>query len=88
MIKQDLITEVADITGRTEYETKMFVEALIDVMTRSLKKEEPIIIRGFGTFTIKERAPKLVANINTGERYVIGKKKVVTFRPGKELEIQ
>lgn len=77
---------MAEITGKTEYETRVMLDAAISTMKESLQRGEEITLRGFGTFKIKTRAPKTVRNINTGEQYVIGVTRRVVFEPGKDLK--
>lgn len=86
MTKQEITMRMAEITGKTEYETRVMLDAAISTMKESLQRGEEITLRGFGTFKIKTRAPKTVRNINTGEQYVIGVTRRVVFEPGKDLK--
>lgn len=86
MTKQEITMRMSEITGKTEYETRVMLDAAISTMKESLQRGEEITLRGFGTFKIKTRAPKTVRNINTGEQYVIGVTRRVVFEPGKDLK--
>lgn len=86
MIKQDIIIEVAAATGLSEFESKEAVNAVFGVMTEALNRGEDVVIRGFGSFKQKERKPKFVRNINTGEGFWTARKMVVVFEPGKEIQ--
>lgn len=86
MIKQDIIIEVAEVTCSSEYEAKMAVNAVFNVIKDALNSGEEVVIRGFGAFKQKERKPKFVRNINTGEGFWTARKMVVVFEPGKEIQ--
>jgi len=74
-------------TGRSEYEAKQMLEAALEAITLSLQNGEEVTLRGFGSFKIKTRAPKLVRNINTGESFYTQSQRRVVFEPSKELKI-
>lgn len=86
MVRQDIIAAMAEKTGKSEYEAKEMLEAMIDIMTESLQNGEEVILRGFGAFKVKMRAPRTVCNISTHEHYKIGCRKRVTFEPGTDLK--
>ena len=88
MKKDDLITQVSCETGKSFYETKIFVTATIEQMTKELQRGGEIKLNGFGTFKVKKRAPRSVRNISTGEQYVIASTRKVVFEPGKNLKLQ
>lgn len=86
MVKQDIIVEVAEMTGSSEYEAKVAVNAVFNVIKDALNNGDEVIIRGFGSFKQKERKPKLVRNLNTGTTFWTARKVVVAFEPGKEIQ--
>jgi integration host factor subunit beta len=51
----------------------------------SLKEGEKIELRGFGSFRIRHRGPRLGRNPKTGERVEVPAKRIPYFKPGKEL---
>ena len=61
------------------------VKVLVDTMTRSLAKGQRIEIRGFGSFDLNYRPPRVGRNPKTGERVDVPAKYVPHFKPGKEL---
>ena len=54
-------------------------------MSKSLYSGERIEIRGFGSFSLHYRAPRVGRNPKTGESVELGSKYVPHFKPGKEL---
>ena len=85
--KKDLVNEVA---GRfDEYKKKEIGEitdTVIDVLKETLAKGEKVSIHKFGIFDIVERAARNGRNPQTGEAMVFPAKKVVKFKPSKEVK--
>ena len=61
------------------------VKALLEMMGGSLSAGERIEIRGFGSFSLHYRPPRLGRNPKTGESVALPGKHVPHFKPGKEL---
>ena len=61
------------------------VKLLLDAMTDALIAGHRIEIRGFGTFSISERPPRVGRNPKSGEEVSVPAKRVPHFKPGKEL---
>ena len=85
MIKQDIITAVAETTGQSEYAVRITLEATIDIVKRAIQSKEKVVIRGFGTFNPVVRNPRTARNPRTGEPVYINKRTVVVFEPGQDL---
>lgn len=87
MLKKDLIEMVKLKTGLTDIEAKMAVEAVFGTIQETLVNGDDVVIRGFGRWTVKQRAPRSVRNINTGEQYLLPYTKRVVFEPGKDMKM-
>ncbi len=61
------------------------VKCIIEQMSQSLAKGERIEIRGFGSFSLHYRPPRLGRNPKTGTSVALSSKYVPHFKPGKEL---
>lgn len=79
----DLISEKADLTKAS---ASRALDALLDGVTQSLQKGDPVVLVNFGTFTIKLRAAREGRNPSTGEKIKIKAAKVVGFKAGKALK--
>ncbi|OGT43859.1 MAG: DNA-binding protein HU [Gammaproteobacteria bacterium RIFCSPHIGHO2_12_FULL_37_34] len=79
----DLISEKADLPKAAAART---LDVLLDGITVSLQKGDPVVIVNFGTFTVKERAAREGRNPSTGEKIMIKATKVVGFKAGKALK--
>ena len=58
---------------------------MLEQMAQTLQKGERIEIRGFGSFSLHYRAPRVGRNPKTGETVKLDGKYVPHFKPGKEL---
>ena len=58
MTKAELVAEISRKTGLEKKQVMDTVEALMDVVSTSLASGEPVYLRGFGSFIIKQRAAK------------------------------
>ncbi|OGT62365.1 MAG: DNA-binding protein HU [Gammaproteobacteria bacterium RIFCSPHIGHO2_12_FULL_43_28] len=79
----DLIAEKAELTKAAAARA---LDAMLDGVTDSLQKGDPVVIVNFGTFTVKLRAAREGRNPSTGEKIKIQAAKVVGFKPGKGLK--
>lgn len=71
--------------GVPHREIELSVKSLIDFMSDTLSAGERIEIRGFGSFSLHYRPPRLGRNPKTGVAVPLASKFVPHFRPGKEL---
>lgn len=79
----DLISEKAEITKAA---AQRALDALVEGVTYSLQKGDPVVLVNFGTFTVKMRAAREGRNPSTGEKIKIKAAKVVGFKAGKALK--
>ena len=61
------------------------VKTILDAMSDALARGHRIEIRGFGSFSINHRPPRLGRNPRTGDRVHIPERRVPHFKPGKAL---
>ena len=63
----------------------MAVKSLLQMMSGALASGERIEIRGFGSFALSHRPPRVGRNPKSGEKVLVPEKRVPHFKPGKEL---
>jgi integration host factor subunit beta len=86
MTRSDLVEELAARFGQlTQRDAEFAVKAILDAMNDSLVRGHRIEIRGFGSFSINRRPPRMGRNPRSGESVAIPEKKVPHFKPGKAL---
>ena len=86
MNKQELIAKIARDTNSSKASAAAAVESLFDGITKSLKKGDPIVFVGFGTFKTSQRKARTARNPQTGAPIKIPKRRVVRFTAGKALK--
>jgi len=84
--KSDLIEMLAkklpSMAGR---DVEVIVNTIFDSMTDALRRGDRIEIRGFGSFEVRCRKPRIGRNPKTGSSVNVGERKVPFFKVGKEL---
>ena len=66
-------------------EAKDIVEATIEEICLALATGEGVKLRGFGTFTVRSKRPRVGRNPKTGSEYPITARRVMTFKPSPRL---
>ncbi|MCW8885017.1 MAG: integration host factor subunit beta [Motiliproteus sp.] len=69
-------------------DVELAVKTMLDHMTEALSSGERIEIRGFGSFSLHYRAPRVGRNPKTGQSVELDAKYVPHFKPGKDLRDQ
>ena len=86
MTRSDLVEELAArFSQLTQRDAEFAVKAILDAMNDALVAGHRIEIRGFGSFSINHRAPRMGRNPRSGESVAIPEKRVPHFKPGKAL---
>jgi integration host factor subunit beta len=86
MTKSELIEKLAARqTQLSLKDVELVVKSLLEHMAQSLAQGERIEIRGFGSFSLHYRAPRVGRNPKTGQSVNLEGKYVPHFKPGKEL---
>lgn len=86
MTRSDIVQALADKFGQlTHRDAEAAVKAILDSMSDALAKGHRIEIRGFGSFSINRRPPRMGRNPRSGESVEIPEKRVPHFKPGKAL---
>lgn len=86
MTKSELIERLSLKTGSLQgKELEESVKELLEQMAQTLQKGERIEIRGFGSFSLHYRAPRVGRNPKTGATVELTGKHVPHFKAGKEL---
>lgn len=86
MTKSELMELLAQKQTQLVYkDIELAVKTMIEQMTQSLSTGNRIEIRGFGSFSLHFRPPRMGRNPKTGEPVPLSGKHVPHFKPGKEL---
>ena len=86
MNKTELIESIAKKAGLSKKDAEAALKATIESIEEALKNNEKVVLVGFGTFSVKERAARTGRNPSTGKTIKIAASKAPAFKAGKELK--
>lgn len=86
MNKSELIDAIAASADIPKAQATRALDAVIDSVTNALKQNDQVVLVGFGTFSVKERAARSGRNPQTGQPIEIPAAKIPAFKPGKALK--
>lgn len=86
MTKAEIVSAISNRTGLEKGAVSACVESFMDVVKESMAKGEDIFLRGFGTFSIKERAAKTARNISKGTVVEVPAHNIPSFKPCSEFK--
>ncbi|CDG20121.1 DNA-binding protein HU-beta [Xenorhabdus poinarii G6] len=86
MNKSQLIDKIAADVNISKAAAGRVVDAFISSVSGALKDSDDVVLVGFGTFTVRERAARTGRNPQTGKEIKIAAAKVPAFRAGKGLK--
>lgn len=88
MNKSQLVDKLVLEADLSKAAASRFLDALMGVVTDALKAGEPVVLVGFGSFVVRERAARTGRNPKTGEAIALAAAKLPGFRAGKMLKEQ
>lgn len=86
MNKSELVAIVADSANLTKKEAENVIDSFLDAITDALVEGDKVVLSGFGTFEVRERASRSGLNPRTGEEILIPAQKTPAFKAGKILK--
>ena len=85
--KADIVEHIANsVDGLTKKAAGEAFEAVIESISKSLKKGERVQVPGFGSFAVSKRGARKGRNPKTGEKVMVPPKRIPYFKPGKDLK--
>lgn len=79
MRKLDIARRIHQEAGISKAEAATLLEWILELLKTTLQQGEPIIIPGFGKFTVRSKSPRAGWNFKTGEALMIPARRVVSF---------
>ena len=85
MTKADLVEQVYEAIGPgvTKKDCGAVVDAFLNAIKQALADGQHIEIRGFGTFKVRSRRPRLARNPRTGASVRVPARQVPVFKPSR-----
>jgi len=90
MTKADLVEQVYQAIGPgvTKKDCGAVIDAFLNAVKQALSNDEHIEIRGFGTFKVRQRRPRLARNPRTGASVHVPSRAVPVFKPSRLFKAQ
>lgn len=85
MTKADIVDRIAEGTGLTKLETEAVVDGFMLTVMEALERGQSVELRGFGSFRVRERAPRTARNPQTDEPIEVPRQYVPSFKPSREF---
>lgn len=86
MNKSELVDSIAQSAGLSKEQAGKAVNAFIESVSGALERGDDVVLVGFGTFSVKERAARKGHNPKTKEPIDIPASKAPSFKAGKALK--
>ncbi len=86
MNKAELVKRMAEIADVPKATAEKLLDAFMQAVQEAISKGDKVVLVGFGSFQVVERAAREGRNPRTGKPIKIPAKKVVKFKAGKKLE--
>lgn len=86
MNKSELVNAIAAKSGLSKKNSEAALNAMISSIEEALVAGEKVVLVGFGTFEVKQRAERKGRNPQTKEEIVIPASKAPVFKAGKGLK--
>jgi integration host factor subunit beta len=87
VVKSELVSVLNEkLTYLQEKDVELALNCILGQMTKALVQGQHIEIRGFGSFELRQRPPRLGRNPKTGEAVNLPAKVAIHFKPGKEMK--
>ncbi len=86
MTKSELIERIANKNPHLMLkDVEKIVAVIFDKITSSLASGDRVEFRGFGTFSVRTRTPRIAKNPRTGEQVKVEERNIPHFKTGKQL---
>jgi integration host factor subunit alpha len=85
LTKIEIVNMLNEHIGIPKVECTRIVESFFDIIKSELDKGNPVMVSGFGKWTVTSKKARRGRNPQTGENLTIAARKVVTFRPSTTL---
>ena len=86
LTKKDIVNSLYMQIGYSKKISENLLEDVFELILDNLKRHKMVKIAKFGTFILREKKSRIGRNPKTKEKKVISQRKVVLFKPSKELK--
>lgn len=86
MLKKELVDKISDDLTLQKQDVALAVDTILDSMTQALTEGRRVELRGFGSFSTRNRKARQTKNPRTGVVMDIGERKTIHFTMSKSLK--
>ena len=86
LTRKDIVNSLYMQIGYSKKISENLLEDVFELILDNLKKHKMVKIAKFGTFILREKKSRIGRNPKTKEKKLISQRKVVLFKPSKELK--
>lgn len=85
LTKADIVDSIYEQIDHNRTDVKNYVESLLTVMKRAVKRDHALLVSGFGKFEAYSKKARKGRNPQTSETITLSPRKVVVFRLSKKF---
>ena len=85
MTKIEMVDKIGENVALPKKDIEKVLDQFVKISQEALKDGKKVSLTGLGSFSVKERKGRIARNPKTGEKVEVPPKKVVKFKPGKDL---
>jgi integration host factor subunit beta len=85
LTKVNLSRHLMDAMGFTKKDADILVNTFLNSIVSALRAGDSVELRGFGSFRLRERKPRMGRNPRSGQSIAVPSKRIVFFKLGKDL---
>ncbi|SKA74750.1 integration host factor subunit alpha [Desulfobaculum bizertense] len=85
LTKADIVDSIYEKVDKNRAEVKGHVESLLDIMKQAVKRDNSLLISGFGKFEAYDKKARKGRNPQTDETIILPPRKVVVFRLSRKF---
>ena len=86
LTKKDIVNALYMQIGYSKRISENLLEDMFELILQNLVKHEKVKIAKFGTFILRNKTSRIGRNPKTKENKIISERKVILFKPSKELK--
>ena len=86
LTKKDIVNSLYMQIGYSKKISENLLEDVFEIILENIKRHKIVKIAKFGTFILREKKSRIGRNPKTKEKKMISQRKVVLFKPSKELK--
>ena len=86
LTKKEIVNSLYMQIGFSKKISETLLEDIFEIILHNIIKEKKVKIAKFGTFTLREKKQRIGRNPKTKETKLISERKVILFKPSKELK--